>query len=718
MGQTFAGTITAGITLTTATVQNPATIAGGAYVSNIDTTTTQGAAVLGNTDAWTVTNLGTVEGVYKAPGTLGTGIQLNAGGLVINGESSATGALIAAPFLGIQIQNAAGTVVNYGTISGEVSLKSGGTVNNLGTIYSLNQGGIAVAGGGMVTNSGVINAFASAITFATSGSNTTANHSTVSNSGTIIAAQTGVALTTGGVLTNAGTVAGAVGANVSGTVIDSGLIAGSGAGAIVFGSTGSNLLVLDNGYRLVGGVSGGDSATNTLELAGAAGDALTVHYNSLRLSNFQDVLFGPGGSNVLQVTNATGTLPVTISGLALASDSIDLSAIGSNGTDTAFDTIADRVTIAGSLGSVTLQFDPSDTTSLITRPDGTGGTSLVVRPPPPRDFAGDGRSEVLWQSTTGNVDIWDLNGLSVAGSAIVGFADPAVWTIAGTGDFNGDRVSDILWRDTSGNVDIWEMNGNTVAASAIVGVADPSTWTIAGTGDFNGDGKSDILWQDTGGDVAIWEMNGGTVAASAVVGFANSSVWHIAGTGDFNGDGLSDILWQDSSGDVAIWEMSGLSVAASAVVGFADPTSWHIAGTGDFTGDGKSDILWQDQSGNVAIWEMNGFSIAASAVVGFADPAAWRIAGIGDYNGDGKSDILWQDTRGDVAVWEMNGLGVAATGLVGVVDPSMWHIVPADDFGDIAIPAPAATLSLPPGGSTPLLSAVAPSPACLATLHS
>jgi len=39
---------------------------------------------------------------------------------------------------------------------------------------------------------------------------------------------------------------------------------------------------------------------------------------------------------------------------------------------------------------------------------------------------------------------------------------PTTWSIVGTGDFNGDGKWDILWRDTSGNVAIWEMNGTTV----------------------------------------------------------------------------------------------------------------------------------------------------------------------------------------------------------------------------------------------------------------
>ncbi len=85
-------------------------------------------------------------------------------------------------------------------------------------------------------------------------------------------------------------------------------------------------------------------------------------------------------------------------------------------------------------------------------------------------------------------------------------------TIVNSHDLNGDGKSDIVWRDTSGNIAIWEMNGTTILNPNTAGVGNvPTTWSIVGTGDFNGDGKSDIVWHDSSGNVAIWEMNGTTV---------------------------------------------------------------------------------------------------------------------------------------------------------------------------------------------------------------
>jgi beta-glucanase (GH16 family) len=141
-------------------------------------------------------------------------------------------------------------------------------------------------------------------------------------------------------------------------------------------------------------------------------------------------------------------------------------------------------------------------------------------------------------------------------------------------DFNGDGHSDILWQNTSGQASIWEMNGTNVISQGNVGANPGPSWKAIGTGDFNGDGHSDILWQNTSGQISIWEMNGTNVISEANVGANPGPSWKAIGTGDFNGDGHSDILLQNTSGQASIWEMNGTNVISEANVGANPGPSW------------------------------------------------------------------------------------------------------------------------------------------------
>jgi FG-GAP repeat len=49
-----------------------------------------------------------------------------------------------------------------------------------------------------------------------------------------------------------------------------------------------------------------------------------------------------------------------------------------------------------------------------------------------------------------------------------------------TGDFNGDGKSDIAWRNTDGDVAIWLMNGLQILSATDLGNV-PTAWTIQGS---------------------------------------------------------------------------------------------------------------------------------------------------------------------------------------------------------------------------------------------
>jgi hypothetical protein len=167
-----------------------------------------------------------------------------------------------------------------------------------------------------------------------------------------------------------------------------------------------------------------------------------------------------------------------------------------------------------------------------------GGYGTLVGPSPgpawkavgTGDFNGDGYSDILFQHTSGPVALWELNGTVVIdGPGIMVGGNPGpLWRTVGTGDFNGDGKSDILFQQTSGSVGIWELDGTNVigGSGTLVGSNPGPSWQVKSTGDYNNDGYSDILFQSTDGAVGLWEIVGtsvvggsGTIVAEADSGW-------------------------------------------------------------------------------------------------------------------------------------------------------------------------------------------------------
>jgi hypothetical protein len=316
----------------------------------------------------TIRNLGTIE---NATGDFA--VYLTAGGTIANGSAGDTTALIYGA-LPIYIDGGRGTVTNFGTI--EARPGSGGAGMHL------NQGGIVVNGASGSTAASILGPQYGV--FAVDGPTTLTNFGTIAASGNGFGfyQRSGTAT-----IINAGLIDGGNGPGVDladgGTVIDSGAIAG-GTYAIRFGGTGSNRLVLEQGYEIFGIIQGSASASNTLELVGSIGAPLTVRGLEFGVGvvNVQTVEFGPDAGNAATLDiNNNAELPGTIAGFIGADDRIDLTDLSDVGNDatTSFNAATDVLTVTGDNVSVQLQLDTEDYSGLgfVASNDGHGGTMIT-----------------------------------------------------------------------------------------------------------------------------------------------------------------------------------------------------------------------------------------------------------------------------------------------------------------------------------------------------
>jgi hypothetical protein len=365
---TISTTITHEVTLSaTGVYSSPLTVTASGNVSFMGAR--GGEAIYGPLGGyWTINNQGTVQSTTS-------GVILETGGTVQNGEPGSNTALISSNYQSIVALTDAGTVLNFGSIisSGEhaIELGQGGiVVNGAGGFIDGATGGVLLGAGGPSPHSG-----------------------TVQNSGTITSDSNGVELQSGGLVGNlaGGTIGGVafgVYANVDttdvtnlgtisargtgvlleagGTVTNGGTIIGDSGTAVAFGGTG-NMLVLDPGADFSGIVNGG-TGSNTLELA-ASGSTGTVSGLGTSFVGFTTVAVDPGASWEVSGTASAltndGTVVVDQGSLIFATITSDVGDSGvilvENGGTAEFSGgvgSSQRVAFADATGTVKLDVTP------------------------------------------------------------------------------------------------------------------------------------------------------------------------------------------------------------------------------------------------------------------------------------------------------------------------------------------------------------------------
>jgi len=103
----------------------------------------------------------------------------------------------------------------------------------------------------------------------------------------------------------------------------------------------------------------------------------------------------------------------------------------------------------------------------------------------------------VWRNTaTGDVGVWLGNGVNAPTTiGMIGAAVDPAWVIKGVEDLSGNGKADIVWRHTNGDVAGWLGNGLTLGATGVIAGVPSAEWVIAGVGDLDGNGTADVVWR-------------------------------------------------------------------------------------------------------------------------------------------------------------------------------------------------------------------------------
>jgi hypothetical protein len=172
--------------------------------------------------------------------------------------------------------------------------------------------------------------------------------------------------------------------------------------------------------------------------------------------------------------------------------------------------------------------------------DGSFQTDTIVLQPGPGwgvagtgDYNGDGHDDVLWYNANGTVTNWlgQADG-SFQGNYAAGVLSlDSSWEVVGTGDFNGDGRDDVLWQSSNGVLTDWlaQANGTFQGNYGNAAYQIDSRWQLASIGDIDGDGHDDIVWHNELGAIINWRgQEDGAFQLNGIEPIAIDASWHVS----------------------------------------------------------------------------------------------------------------------------------------------------------------------------------------------
>lgn len=260
--------------------------------------------------------------------------------------------------------------------------------------------------------------------------------------------------------------------------------------------------------------------------------------------------------------------------------------------------------------------------------------------PAPRDFDGDGRSEILLEDASGAfLSALTTDGSDVLDANLVAALDGVPSVLVATGDLDGDRAADLILRRRLDGAVLVSLGAGPAAQQPLVWLADlPFSWDVAAVADLDGNGRDDVVVRDLSTRaLELWRTDGARVVSRESLP-AVELPWEALGAPDLDGNGRHDLLWREiATGRVVAWLMRGAWVLSEVDLGAA--ADLRFVGAGDLDGDGTDDLVWHDPRGRTLFWGVSQAQVVAR--IPLVMPAGWIPGALGDHDGDHVEEVLW-----------------------------------------------------------------------------